>query len=453
MTIWLNVTTTNRWNGHAVGISRVELELASALKERIKFFEIRDREFKEVAYQQIISEKDVEKKKYVPRNSRLFQFFDAQKGTSTSWLILKMGGIALSLIMRVLPDNFQESILSNLYRVIRKFDKQLKKRISPIRVDDKSAKNSGINRIPSSELTSVDFTINHPFHHGDTVVSCGLDWDYSLVEYVNLIKSEIDFKFVTWIYDVIPVYYPEVISSVSHCARLFKHFALVGGVADEVVYISENTRRDFEKFCHQIGLKTPPGRVITLASDFEISTPKEGETLELSRFGIRGQYILSVGTLEPRKNYWTLVNARSSMVSDEGLQLVIIGRVGWSTGDLLTYVNHQKGKNVIILNNITDDELNQLYQNASALMSASIAEGFNLPALEAQSAGLPTFLSDIPTHRELFPQAEFIATFDTPAWSRAMQEVAQGRYPKSVKPFIGKRWNEYADEVIALLKM
>ena len=55
MTIWLNVTTTNRWNGHAVGISRVELELASALKERIKFFEIRDREFKEVAYQQIIS--------------------------------------------------------------------------------------------------------------------------------------------------------------------------------------------------------------------------------------------------------------------------------------------------------------------------------------------------------------------------------------------------------------
>jgi alpha-1,3-rhamnosyl/mannosyltransferase len=227
---------------------------------------------------------------------------------------------------------------------------------------------------------------------------------------------------------------------------------MITQTADHIVYISENSKQDFHKFCDDIGAVPPGGDVVLLASESRSISQIQPSGLNLDRFGINSRYILSVGTLEPRKNYWTLVHAFSRLDRDMDMQLVIVGRMGWGTNDLYTYVNNINQSRIKILTDVSDRFLEDLYQNAEAYFSASIAEGFNLPVLEAQQAGLQVVLSGIPTHLELFPSAEFVDVFDVSTWTKKIEQVAKGGLKKQVESISTKSWQLYASEVIQIAK-
>jgi glycosyltransferase involved in cell wall biosynthesis len=114
--------------------------------------------------------------------------------------------------------------------------------------------------------------------------------------------------------------------------------------------------------------------------------------------GPRAPYLLSVGTLEPRKNLLTLLDA-FSLLRREGrdLELVIVGRRGWSPslplGDLSPYVN--------LTGSLPDRELPTLYAGAACFVMPSFYEGFGLPLAEAMAAGTPAVASDIGALREV----------------------------------------------------
>jgi len=114
-------------------------------------------------------------------------------------------------------------------------------------------------------------------------------------------------------------------------------------------------------------------------------------------------YLLAVGTIEPRKNYMALVEAWAIAKRHSSFdRLIIAGRAGWKNRDAIARL--LKEHRVMWLTPCQSG-LQQLYQNASGFISASLGEGFDIPSMEARSYGLDLALSDIPVHRELLSDA------------------------------------------------
>ena len=106
--------------------------------------------------------------------------------------------------------------------------------------------------------------------------------------------------------------------------------------------------------------------------------------------GLKKPYILAVGSIEPRKNLYRLVEAYRQSGMSKLLDLVLVGRQAWGTVP----------NGVCFTGPISDGELRSYYQNAVALFAPSIYEGFGLPVAEAVALGVPVYCSDIPSFRE-----------------------------------------------------
>lgn len=114
--------------------------------------------------------------------------------------------------------------------------------------------------------------------------------------------------------------------------------------------------------------------------------------------------LIAVGTIEPRKNYdflvdfWKLYSRQIPSIT----RLLVIGAPGWKSKKIQANLKSVSHQNLTWLKNCCDGSLKFFYQNSQCFISASINEGFNLPALEARTKfGLPVYLSDIPVHREI----------------------------------------------------
>jgi len=123
-----------------------------------------------------------------------------------------------------------------------------------------------------------------------------------------------------------------------------------------------------------------------------------------NRLGIEGDFLLCVGTLEPRKNLLTLVRAFEEVLHKTGgaLNLVLAGRSGWLMQDFTDYLSHSSARNRIILTGyVSDQDLCALYSSCLAFVYPSIYEGFGLPPLEAMACGAPVIASRVPSIGEV----------------------------------------------------
>jgi glycosyltransferase involved in cell wall biosynthesis len=122
--------------------------------------------------------------------------------------------------------------------------------------------------------------------------------------------------------------------------------------------------------------------------------PPDPAVLEESRrrLGVSGPYILSVGTLEPRKNLGALIDAfEKARDTDLGnWTLIVVGPEGWGPG-----VAPKQG--VVFAGHVSEAELSALYSGAEMLGYVPLLEGFGLPPLEAMQAGIPVVSSPIPS--------------------------------------------------------
>lgn len=119
----------------------------------------------------------------------------------------------------------------------------------------------------------------------------------------------------------------------------------------------------------------------------------------------KGRYILSVSTIEPRKNYDNLIKAFLLLpieIQNE-YPLVIVGGTGWKSEQTLALINSliKDGVNIKLAGYVSDNEIEWLYNNASIYTLATQYEGFGMPVLEAMYHGLPCAVSDIPVLREV----------------------------------------------------
>jgi len=109
------------------------------------------------------------------------------------------------------------------------------------------------------------------------------------------------------------------------------------------------------------------------------------------------KYILTVSSMDPRKNFIRLVEA-FKRIEDKSIKLYIIGMQfkAFNTPDLKKLIN----ENVVLPGYISDEELQQKYKDALFFIYPSLYEGFGIPPLEAMTYGCPVIDSDIPALRE-----------------------------------------------------
>ena len=134
----------------------------------------------------------------------------------------------------------------------------------------------------------------------------------------------------------------------------------------------------------------------------------DGEAAELG-----APYVLTVATLEPRKNLGTLVDA-FALLGDTGLSLVVAGGAGWGEQPELDRPG------IVRLGRVSDDELARLYRGAAAVVYPSRFEGFGMPITEAMASGAPVVASAHPSLDEAAGDAAVRADPESP------QAIADG---------------------------
>jgi|LauGreDrversion4_2_1035121.scaffolds.fasta_scaffold14019_3 glycosyltransferase involved in cell wall biosynthesis len=113
------------------------------------------------------------------------------------------------------------------------------------------------------------------------------------------------------------------------------------------------------------------------------------------------KYILQVGSIEPKKNHQTTLDAfRRLREYDPSLRLVLIGKPGWLTEDLCDYLASAKADGIDWLRSASYGTMIKYLQGASAVVFPSTVEGWGLPPLEAMSYGAPVITSPIPPCKE-----------------------------------------------------
>jgi len=164
--------------------------------------------------------------------------------------------------------------------------------------------------------------------------------------------------------------------------------------AEAIIAPSDATKRDLVRL-----LSIDPARVhvVPEAADpaFEIQ-PTEADTREaIARFGLRAPFVLTVGTLEPRKNHVRLIEA-FERVCDGGrdVMLVLAGGHGWKDAPIVDAMTRSRHASRIVHTGYVDlPTLRALYGASLCLAYPSLYEGFGLPVVEAMAVGTPVLTS------------------------------------------------------------
>jgi glycosyltransferase involved in cell wall biosynthesis len=192
-------------------------------------------------------------------------------------------------------------------------------------------------------------------------------------------------RIITTIHDLIAFSNPEWFSRVG-AHRTQQDTRKSVRVSQQLLAVSNATRAELN---HRLGV--PEGKITTVHSG------KPNPTGSVREIRPRQPFIISVGTLEPRKNLIAVLSAYASLKNCilNPPTLVLVGRKGWGDLPLEQVIsNYDLEQNVVMLGYVSDMELAALYTLAQALIYPSLREGFGLPVLEAMTYGCPVITSN-----------------------------------------------------------
>lgn len=216
-------------------------------------------------------------------------------------------------------------------------------------------------------------------------------------------KSKVSSVFI--IHDLLPIQHPRWFEPhVSLLFRLCLHACL--RQADLMLSVSQTTNNILTSYVKHKSLYTSAKFTsFSLGSDLhKLKSAVDTKAIHLTETKATTLQFLHVSTIEPRKGHQQLIGAFNILWKRHPeIKLILIGSNGWKNKKLLGQIKtHQfYGTKLIWLSGIDDSELKSIYQQASALIHPSEAEGFGLSIVEAQNIGKPVICRDIPIFREV----------------------------------------------------
>jgi len=181
--------------------------------------------------------------------------------------------------------------------------------------------------------------------------------------------------------------------------------------ADRIISISNSTTRDIIRCFPQVDKQKISTIHLSAANIFQPYDDRAEIERQTRAYALPDKYLLYVGTLEPRKNIFGLLQAYNALEKAlrEAYKLVIVGKKGWHYEEIFKYVEANGLKDQVIFTGyIAEDILPYVYNGASLFIYPSFYEGFGIPVLEALKCGLPVITSNISSMPEIAGKAAIL---------------------------------------------
>ena len=446
-TIWFDVTSMRTWNRPAVGIIRVETKCAAYFKKadlpNLRFcrFDKYKNIYSEVPDEEVasilkrIEENDdfppcminptLGKEKNFPRITKKF--------------LRKILRIIKHSFGITIPRKYIEKFWATV-RAFRRFQKKL----------------SSFSNKPSSLANQSEEIIT--FKKGDIYISVGIDWEDKDLEFLYALKQNIDLKILLFCYDIIPFIFPHIYPSNLY----MHHFVNLAWCADEVICISECSKKDYTELLNKIGAPIPSIKVVRLGCELPKNTGQElsPEVVKLHE----KRFILFVSSIDRRKNHEILYRSYLRLLEKGKKDLPLLVFVGMLPSSIIEILNDLQNDLKIkpyvhILNHVSDNDLLFLYKNSEFTVYPSLYEGWGLPIAESLSLGKFCIASNVSSIPEVGGDlVEYIDPWDLPTWTDRLEWYFD--HPEEVRKkekiisaeFRSPSWDETASFILDAAK-
>lgn len=219
------------------------------------------------------------------------------------------------------------------------------------------------------------------------------------------IPKNIKGKVIVTIYDTVFISAPETMGN----RKELEEYKYGAQKSDLIITISESAKNDI---IENLGVSEDKIEIVHPGIDLENYSQKyEKEELERIRnkYKLPSEYILYLGTIEPRKNIERTIKAfikYKKEVKDD-LKLVIAGGKGWKYDNIMKLIESM-GTDIILTGYIDEEDKIPIYKLAQIFAFPSLYEGFGMPVLEAMAAGVPVVTSNVSSLPEVAGDAAIL---------------------------------------------
>lgn len=224
---------------------------------------------------------------------------------------------------------------------------------------------------------------------------------------INLLRVNDTTKIVLTVHDLSPLLLPEFYNLKDKIWHKFINIPKLIARANKIVAVSEFTKLSLiEK------MNVPASKIVVapLGVDHEIYKPNLSiDKLRdvRNRYGLPGDFVLYLGTVEPRKNLERLIE--SFELLEEPVHLVIAGKLGWKYSKILDQIqNSPKRRFIKLIGYVNEADKPLIIKLAKVFVWPSLYEGFGLPVLEAMAVGTPVVTSNVSSLPELAGDAAML---------------------------------------------
>lgn len=310
---------------------------------------------------------------------------------------------------------------------------------------------------------AVSLNTKAEFRKDAVMVMLGIWWSNRPFRAVEELKTSHGLRFVSMIYDLLPIRRPEFFDSPTFCATFRKHIDHVIRLSDAICAISQSTARDVTAYAAEARVSIRPVKPIPLCSEMKQSTtPVHSKRLRETGLQPNG-FVLFVASVNPRKNHWFAYQLWRRAVETMGDQvptLVFAGQLDGGEGlRLISQDTMMWQRKLLFIEGPMDGEVAWLYANCAFTLFPSWSEGWGLPITESLAYGKYCLAGDNSSQPEAGQGLAFHAdVFDGAAWLAELRRlITEPGYLEAANArvrdgFVGRSWNDVSADVYGVVE-
>lgn len=309
-----------------------------------------------------------------------------------------------------------------------------------------------------------------PFDDGDIFLSFGCGYanvKFNVAESLSKANRKHNYKYIQILYDFTPVLFPQLHNK--YTRESYNEFLnTTFENADFILYGGKTAENDGKKYVVDNKLPALPsapiyfgGNKVGVDPNEKWNSNEEEEEQLFKKLGIKGKFVLVVGSIEPRKNHESLYLAYLHMLKkfDDLPQMIFAGFYGWDMEEFVSRVQRdERVRQKIIFYTPSDKELDLLYRKCMFTVLASLYEGWSLTLPESLSRGKFCLCCDTPALKEIAGDlSDYVEGFDIKTWAEKIHYYYENEDALKAKEKAIKdnwhviTWRECAEQVASII--